>query len=464
MRLPWLMLAGVLTLSVAAQAQSDIRSEINRAFGAATRLWNSTSALPPGATVAPVAGQAGTFDVTIPELALAAGDGDVVMGPVVIRVSPAANNRFAFQARLPDTAMLRDGRGAPFGRLTAQGRSLSGEWDPALDTFASVNAQLDGVKLTNFAQGVTTDVGRITLRNATRATGNGLYGLTLKVDADAIRVVQTGLKPSETRIAQASVDVTGDRLRLADLRAAERRMAERAHSAGGDPNRVVGIDLRPLLDAIGEAKGTVSLRNLAMTSADQQGDGMLERLDAHFSSPDVSKPRSTLALNVDYDGLVATSPQAPSEVVPRTGKIVTTIRNAPLENLIRDALAAQGQPEELQKRLIRTLQQAGSDVVIDTVDLRGPAITANASGTLKPTEKTKSGVVGDLRIRAEGLEGAAKQLAARDTRRFAGVVIMLNVLAAMADRTGPTYRYDIAFQDSGKVVVNGRDFGGMIGR
>lgn len=464
MRFSWLMLAGVLTLSVAAQAQSDIRSEINKAFGAATRLWNGMPALPPGATVAPAPGAVGSFDVTIPELSLAAGEGDAVLGPVVVRVTPAANGRLAFTARLPESAMLRDGRGAPIGKLTARGRSLSGEWDPALDTFTAINAQLDGVTLANFAQGTTTDIAKFTLRNATRASGNGLHALTLRADADAIKVVSTGAKASETRIAQASFDVAGDKLRMADLRAAERRMADRARTAGGDANRVVGVDLRPLLNAIGEANGTLSIRNLSMVTAAREGDGTLERLDAKFSSPDVSKPRSTIALNVDYDGLVATSAQAPSEVVPRTGKVVATIRNAPLENLIRDALAAQGQPDDLQKRMIRTLQQAGSDVVIDNLDLRGPSMTANATGTLKPTAQTKSGVVGDLKIRAEGLEGAAKQLAARDTRRFAGVVIMLNILAAMADKSGPTYRYDIAFQDSGKVMVNGRDFGPMISR
>lgn len=464
MRFSWLMLAGALTLSVAAHAQNDIRGEINRAFGTATRLWNSTAALPPGATVSPVPGAAGSFDVTIPELALAAGEGDAILGPVVIRVSPAANGRFAFNARLPESAMLRDARGGPIGKLTARNRSLTGEWDPALETFATLNAQLDGVTLTNFAQGTTTDIAKFMLRHATRTGGNGLHALTLHADADTIRIVSTGPGASETRIAQASFDVAGDKLRLADLRAAQRRMAERARSAGGDANRVVGVDLRPLLNAIGEANGTLSIRTLAMATANGQGDGTLERLDAKFSSPDVGKPRSTIALNVDYDGLAATSPQAPSEVVPRAGKVVATIRNAPLENLIRDALAAQGQPDDLQKRMIRTLQQAGSDVVIETLDLRGPSVTANATGTLKPTTQTKSGVVGDLKIRAEGLEGAAKQLAARDTRRFAGIVIMLNVLAAMADKTGPTYRYDIAFQDSGKVMVNGRDFGPMIAR
>jgi len=464
LRFSWLMLAGVLTLSVAAHAQNDIRNEINRAFGAATRMWSGAGALPPGATVAPAPGAAGSFDVTIPELALAAGDGDAVLGPVVVRVTPAANGRFAFNARLPESAMLRDGRGAPIGKLTARSRSLTGEWDPATETFATLNAQLEGVTLANFAQGTTTDIARFTLRNATRPGGNGLHALTLRADADGIKVVRTGAGASETRIAQASFDVAGDKLRLADLRAAQKRMTERARTAGGDASRVVGVDLRPLLNAIGEANGTLSLRNLSMVTADRQGDGTLERLDAKFASPDVSKPRSTIALNMDYDGLVATSPQAPSEVVPRSGKVVATIRNAPLENLIRDALAAQGQPDDLQKRMIRTLQQSGSDVVIDTLDLRGPSMNASASGTLKPTTQTKSGVVGDLKIRAEGLEGAAKQLAARDTRRFAGVVIMLNVLAAMADKTGPTYRYDIAFQDSGKVMVNGRDFGPMISR
>lgn len=219
----------------------------------------------------------------------------------------------------------------------------------------------------------------------------------------------------------------------------------------------------------------IHLKLAEADSGNSPAKASIKQLAYGFDLADTDKKTTDLSFRLGLQGLATqTIPSAQARLFPTDGTINIDMKNVPMDRLAEiqqallspDKAAAGGAP----LWIISLLGQAGTQAVINKIELKNPQTGLLLTGQIQPAAASPLAHTGKLTLDISrldqillGLNETAAGLSAEGQAKTQALRIALTMMAALGESVGEVKRYDVEMTEDGKVMMNGTDFSAILG-
>lgn len=404
-----------------------------------------------------VTAQGDRYAVSIPRLRLLTEAGWLLEAPQLeAEVVPQPGGGWAVEAEIPQPLAVFSERGFRAGDLTIGKQKLKATWSADGYLIRAADLSLSNVRFTPVLGGGAFQLGQFALKldpkGGDAAGWTGLFALAV-----------TGLSWQDPagvqRLAVADLQVKGDAQGLDLDRFA--RLAK-AWRSGTDPDPAGLERLATGLTLNVDAKGLRELRS----------DGRATKLDSasgKLALTDLAGDRAGLRLTWRHDGFDRRGGSGNPATQPAAADIALAGERMPGPPLLA-ALVLHGLSEDAatqqtaRERLMAAMTRAGSQLVIERMELRNATSSASGTGDFRFGPTSPRGVTGQADLNARGLDRMIAALNQGGGPEAAGTAILLYALQGLGRPDGDgRHRYQIQMLPDGRTLVNGADMAAISG-
>lgn len=193
-----------------------------------------------------------------------------------------------------------------------------------------------------------------------------------------------------------------------------------------------------------------------------------------FDLADISKEKINVGFRLGIDGLKAQGlSAAQARLFPSDGTVNVDIKDVPMDKLgdIQQQLLS---PDKTSGGgllwIVSLLNQAGSEMTINKIELKNAQTGLLLTGTVKPAPNSPLAHTGKLTLDITridqlllGLNESAAGLPAAEQAKTQVLRMALTMMSALGKTVGDAKRYDVDMTPDGKVMMNGTDFTAILG-
>lgn len=428
------------------------------------------------------------YAVTLPHARLKTKEGNTLeIGIIAVNASAADKpGTWKMTIALPTPFILKDKGGKTLSSLSLGTQKVTGVWNETIRYFTQLDAQYGGIAFTDAAQGVSANIGSLTLTSNLTETTPGKWSgpLSLKLTkfdvTIPVRQMKISLKSISNNVELLSYDPALLRARQTTLAAAPGMSANPALAfldlltKGGEGIQTV-YKLEGL-EVIAPQPGQTDMGKFGLES------GMFSLTLSGFTADKV-----TASIGLNYRGLdprpLSTHLQ---NVIPREAKLAWDLENVPVQKLaatVQNTMsAATGNPAAAQAgmatlvfKLSALLSQAQTRLNVEKNYVMNELYRATLDGNLNADISALFGFSSDFVLDVYGLdrlitalENAADepttmyrttlQSWAANLKYFRGFGLMQK-----DENAAPFHRYHCQLTPQGQIVLNDKDASGLIG-
>ena len=434
----------------------------------------------------------GAFHILVPGVTIAgpeAGQGAIDIGDVRITARPRPDGRYRVRLLLPKKMSVRDSGGGTTAILIAKQR-FDGIWAPELESFIKIDAAYADIR------GVP-PAGR---------PGSKIANLAIKADftesspdlwSGPFAAVMTDLEFSD-KTGKARVDVgkieirTNSRdMRLGDQSRFVRKInatlapIARARQGKGKKEplskaeaRALSKLLRSMRRLFADASSEIRITDITYSKTPGAPMSRLKELRVRSALNDLDKVFSNVNLRYEHSLLlVSKSEGAASLLAPVSMALDVSAHRLPNDALWRallDAVEASVTDPKLGEtvfgdRMEAALLGAGSEFRLNSLRFEAPDFLIKAHGRVTADRAAVKRATGELTVTVRGLTALQGSMARspkdRGAAQMAPFVGLFGGFGEPGtDETGaPIRRYRLTLKPDGKVLLNGKETGGVIG-
>lgn len=423
-----------------------------------------------------------------------ASDGYLDIGTISYVLTPKDDKTYdASELKIAGDIPFKTTDGQAAGGIKLTNKAFSGTWLREAQTFIKFDLQLADLALTDPKHGGDVKMAGATLNGESVDKGSGLWDQTGKLALTGIEVADdTG---GHATIKEADVTTAIQGLKLIDYATKLKAMREaiakqptapaaaQGATASGDaatPAETAMKDFASSLPSLLAAfSSDVHFTGISYQGADQSSSFDLGKAGFALGAGGFDKPKASVKLSIDHDGLVLHGPQLQNDLVqallPANGALVISLNDVPtkdLSSLFADAAMTFGHPDpaamEAQSALLfaklqQLLQQDGVSLKIEPSHLTSAATNVNATGDFAIQAAAVHGAVGALNIAVTGIDQviAIAQKQAEQDPEAAQYVAMAQTLLTYASREQggdgkAVDKFKVDVPQTGQPTVNGK--------
>ena len=432
----------------------------------------------------------GAFHILVPGVTIAgpeAGQGAIDIGDVRITARPRPDGRYRVQLVLPKKMSVRDSGGGTTAILIAKQR-FGGIWAPELESFIEIDGAYADIRGVPPRGRPGWKIGNLAIKADFTETAPGAWSGPF---AFVMKKIEISGITGKGRVHVGSVEIRTDSrdLRLGDQSRLAREMnatlAPLARARKGKKERLTKAEaaaisklLRTLRRLFADASSEISITDITYSKMPGAPKSRLKRLHIRIALNDLDKKFSNFNLIYQHGLLVVSETEGAGRLLAPVGMTIDVIaRRLPNDALLRallDAVEASVTDPKLAETLLddrveAALLAAGTEFRLNSLRFEAPdfLITANGRVTADPAAARRA--TGELTVTVRGLDALQKSMA-RSPKKLgvAGMAPFVGLFGSLGeagtDETGaPIRRYRLTLERDGKVLLNGKQTGGVIG-
>ncbi|MCH7710884.1 MAG: hypothetical protein IH903_04530, partial [Proteobacteria bacterium] len=431
----------------------------------------------------------GAFHILVPGVTIALPARRIDIGDVRITARPRPDGRYRVRVVLPERMAVREGRGGTTAILIAKQR-FDGIWAPELGAFIEIDGTYAGIRRVPPRGRPGWKIGNLAIKADFTETSPGLWSGPV---AAVMKNLEFSAVTGKGHVHVGSVEIRtdsrdsrlGEQSRLVrELNAILTPLAGTGKGKGRKERlskaraRALSKLLRSTRRLFADASSEIRITDIAYSNMPGAPMSRLRRLHIRIALNDLDKKFSNFSLGYQHGLLVVAKTEgAASLLAPISMAIDVAARRLPNDALWRallDAVEASVTDPKLGEtvfadRMEAALLAAGSELRLNSLRFEAPdfLITANGRVTADPAAVERA--TGELTVTIRGLDALRKSLArSPKDRGVAGMAPFVGLFGALGepgtDETGaPIRRYRLTLKPDGKVLLNGKGMGGLIG-
>lgn len=466
-------LAAVLALVVQAYVVPASAETAEEQVRSATTMMLRDVQTPDGFDLARLAGSADIFAVTVPKISVPTQDGQVwEITAVRLEMTPKDGGKVDVKTFAPESIQLRDNDGTPFLRIALGGWDGAGVFDTGLERFESFGGEGRDLVAVFVSDQSSISIQGFSMLSDFAPTGAGGWATPLRAQANELRIQ---LPDGEEVLRAGELMVRGDATIL-DWDVLKRRMEtmQSRVSAPGYAELSEAEQESVLLDLIVGLRGLLAdfqigyeVRDLAMNV---DGDPFrADRLAVNTDGTGFDQNKFQFRLGYAIDGMALAIEGFPPDLTPEGSAMTVSLAEMPSRafvDLIADIAALRRSSPERDsgdvffKGLTTLMQNAGSELRVERLDLANSLARLEASGQMRPLSSAQYSGVGSFRVLVHGLDPLIQRLVGDPDEEIQGFGLLLGIARAYgvpAENGDPAVLlYDVDVPAEGPVLVNGK--------
>ena len=413
------------------------------------------------------------FRLTIPDMSLILGGDRLVIGTVASEFSLLSAHRLTVRSRIPEKITLLTENGQPSIEVVIGSRKFAGTWDRRLQIFTALDGEFIRVK--GMADGAPmfevdrvglktrskdTDPDHIDIDSQAEFTGvnvGGVFNLARFSVTSAVRAMDIATFAALRKLAQDK-DFMAQLMGIENMELAE-------------VQALFGARLKPLARPFDTATVTLKAEGMKAASdlmvAGPAAGGGIGGIEFAMTVADVDKNQARLAFTFGVSGIHVPEGQLPppvQQLLPERAGFTLSLERAPFTELwgvLIDYLTKSPRDEDIAAaigglRAVYPLMRNKSALALRGFAIEGPVAGVTADGEARIDPAAPLLVAGDATVVVRNLDeviNVAEQMGAPP-----GFMAVTALLTALGEPTGDqgSYRYRIAAQPDGKIMINER--------
>ena len=440
----------------------------------------------------------GAFHILVPGVAIAgpeAGQGAIDIGDVRITARPRPDGRYRVRLVLPKKMSVRDSGGKTTAIHIAKQR-FDGIWAPELESFIEIDGAYADIRGVPPAGRPGWKIANLAIKADFTETSPGAWSGPFDVVMKNIEI--SGIA-GKGRVHVGSVEMRTDSrdLRLGDqsrlVREMNATLAPLARARKGKAKakakakeqRLTKAEaaalsklLRTMWHLFADASSEIRVTDVTYSKMPGAPMSRLKRLHIRIALNDLDKKFSNVNLIYQHGLLVVSETEGAGRLLAPVGMTIdVTARRLPNDALLRallDAVEASVTDPKLAETLLddrveEALLAAGSEFRLNSLRFEAPDFLIKANGRVTADRAAVKRATGELTVTVRGLDALRKSMA-RSPKKLgvAGMAPFVGIFGSFGesatDETGaPIRRYRLTLERDGKVLLNGKETGGLIG-
>ncbi len=438
----------------------------------------------------------GTFHILIPGVTFAIPadrrrrkGGAIDIGDVGITARPRPDGRYRVRLVLPKKMAVRDSGGGTTAILIAKQR-FDGIWAPELESFIKIDAAYADIRWVPPPGRPGSKIGNLVLKaDFTESSPGAWSGPFVAVMTD----LEFSDKTGKGHVHVGSVEMRTDSrdLRLGDQSRLVREVNATLTPLAGariakvKKERLTKAEarafsklLRTLRHLFADASSEIRITDITYSKTPGAPKSRLKQLHVRIALNDLDKEFSNFNLSYEHNLLVVSETEGAGRLLAPVAMAidlaVVRLPNDALWRALLDAVEASVTDPKLAETLLAdrveaALLAAGSEFRLDSLRFEAPDFLITANGRVTADRTAVNHATGELTVTIRGLDALQRSMA-RSPRKLgaAGMAPFVGLFGAFGepgtDESGaPIRRYRLTLKRDGKVLLNGKETGGLIG-
>jgi len=408
-------------------------------------------------------------------------------GDVRITAKPRPDGRYRVRLVLPEKMAVRDSGGGTTAILIAKQR-FDGIWAPELESFIEIDGAYADIRGVPPAGRPGWKIGNLAIKADFTETSPGAWSGPFALVMKNIEI--SGIT-GKGRVHVGSVEIRTDSrdLRLGDQSRLAREMnatlAPLARARKGKKERLTKAEaaaisklLRTLRRLFADASSEISITDITYSKMPGAPKSRLKQLHVRTALNGLDKEFSNFTLGYDHNLLVVSETEGAGRLLAPVAMAidlaVVRLPNDALWRALLDAVEASVTDPKLAEALLAdrveaALLAAESEFRLNSLRFEAPDFLIRANGRVTADRTAVKRATGELTVTVRGLTALQKSMA-RSPKKLgvAGMAPFVGLFGSLGepgtDETGaPIRRYRLTLQRDGKVLLNGKMTGGIIG-
>ena len=440
----------------------------------------------------------GTFHILIPGVTFEIPakqqghkSGAIDFGDVRITARPRPDGRYRVRLVLPEKMGVRESGGGTTAILIAKQR-FDGIWAPELESFIKIDAAFENIRLQEPGARPLFRIGTVVMKadflESTPGSWNGPVIATL-------RDLEFADKTGKGRVHVGSVEMRTDArdMKLAEqsrfLRGMNATLMRFARSREGQAQkkRMTKAEARQLLRIFrtmprffADATSETRIADITFSETPGAPPSTIKHLLTRVSLKGLDKARSSFEFRYEHSGFDVGEGAgdgiawqlSPERMIVDLAAV--RLPNDALWRALLDGIEAAAKDPKLGETLFAdrveaALLAAGSELRLNSLRFEAPGFLIKANGRVRADRGAVKRVNGELTMTVRGFDSLVGSLV-RSPKEL-GMAPMAPFVALISafgepgtDETGaPIRRYRLTLKRDGKVLLNGKETGGLIG-
>lgn len=440
----------------------------------------------------------GRIVATVSEMMALTTEGTWIIDDATLDLVPMDAGRYAMAVEFPATTTFYDPSGAEVGGTSIGSQSLSGIYEPEINTWSSADGALSDISMWVDApsEGLFRfDFANVVLGLALDEPRPGKWSGPLSITMSGLSASLESQEVFSLGLMSMDFDyrfidlVFFNQMNLA-MQEIQERMAGIEQPSGALMTEIqaMGAEIialarerAPLLEGF---EMSMTFSDLMFDDPDSGDRVSMDAMNLGFGIDDADKDEGAIMMAYGHSGIeVARLTSVENDFFPRTVDIVLVMSELPMaeaETMVLEMIeGAMADPDAFEEQaemalmfmglgLQQRMAEIGSTLHFERFELETDIARASMTGALTASAESPMMTVGQVRLEIQGLEDAMLRLEAMpndmDAQDAAQGLAMMQAMGQRIEDGGVvTHIYDLELTPDGRTLLNGNDMSAMMG-
>ncbi len=407
----------------------------------------------------------GYYAATLPATTYQTVTGNnVKIGLIAINAIPTDNpNNWKFSMAFPTPILINNKNDGIIQRIDIGDQNMGGIWSANLESFSTINAQYNNVKLTNIEDNSLFSIAKISINSDLKENNKNLWSGPTNITLSNLSV-GTANKPQEITIEEIKTIANIDGYKPGQ------------ETSDTLPNNNFKGDLTKHIfnrfQSLGNISTQFNIKNITINNAEKnKTPKAIDLIQFSYKSTMINENNVNQDINFGYNGLTFNNQTADTAIIPDNFQTTLSLKNFPLLAVInfaeeaigggKDSSEKQVAATKAMKFLPQKLKEAGTILHLKNTHLGNAAYNVSMNGNLKADPASTIGGIGELNIETRGLDTLIESL--KNTKNGNSLATQLTLFRIVSEQQNDKNSARIELNETGNVTINGKDMSALLG-